>query len=207
MQETARRSNKDRSDTTRAALIAAGRKLFVDRGYAETATPELVAEAGVTRGALYHHFADKRALFRAVVEAESAAVAQEIESAARPGLAPLKALAKGGAAFLEAMQARGRTQLLLIDAAAVLGREELDDIDARHGGRTLREGLAAAMAAGALPPLPLTPTVQLLGAAYDRAALAIATGADPVQWRKLLEAVLAGLAAPGEPERRVQNRV
>ena len=197
MQEAGRRSNKDRSDTTRAALIAAGRELFVSRGYAETGTPELVAEAGVTRGALYHHFADKRALFRAVVVAESAAVAQEIESAARPGLAPLKALSKGGAAFLEAMQVPGRTQLLLIDAAAVLGREELDAIDARHGGRTLREGLAAAMLAGALPKLPLAATSQLLGAAYDRAALAIAAGADPGEWRKLIDTVLAALAAPG----------
>lgn len=197
MQEAGRRSNKDRSDTTRAALIAAGRELFVSRGYAETGTPELVAEAGVTRGALYHHFADKRALFRAVVEAESAAVAHEIESAARPGLSPLKALSKGGAAFLEAMRVPGRTQLLLVDAAAVLGREELDAIDTRHGGRTLREGLAAAMQAGALPKLPLAATAQLLSAAYDRAALAIAAGADPGEWRKLIDTVLAGLAAPG----------
>jgi AcrR family transcriptional regulator len=196
MQQDRRRSNKDRSDTTRAALIAAGRRLFVSRGYAETGTPELVAEAGVTRGALYHHFADKRALFRAVVEAESAAVAHEIESAARPGLAPLKALSKGGAAFLEAMRVPGRTQLLLIDAAAVLGREELDAIDARHGGRTLREGIAAAMQAGALPRLPLAATAQLLSAAYDRAALAIATGADPGEWHNLIDTMLAGLAAP-----------
>lgn len=196
MQEAGRRSNKDRSDATRAALIAAGRRLFVSRGYAETGTPELVAEAGVTRGALYHHFADKRALFRAVVEAESAAVAHEIESAARPGLAPLKALSRGGWAFLEAMRAPGRTQLLLIDAAAVLGREELDAIDARHGGRTLREGLAAAMRAGALPKLPLAPTAQLLSAAYDRAALAIAAGAEPGEWHKLIDTMLAGLAAP-----------
>ncbi len=201
MQEAGRRSNKDRSDTTRAALIAAGRKLFVSRGYAETGTPELVAEAGVTRGALYHHFADKRALFRTVVEVESAAVAQEIESAARPGLAPLKALSRGGAAFLEAMREPGRTQLLLIDAAAVLGREELDAIDARHGGRTLREGLAAAIQAGALPKLPLAATAQLLGAAYDRAALAIAAGAEPGEWHKLIDAVVAGLATPGAPSR------
>ena len=197
MQEAGRRSNKDRSDATRAALIAAGRELFVSRGYGETGTPELVAGAGVTRGALYHHFADKRALFRAVVEAESAAVAQEIESAARPGLPPLKALSKGGAAFLEAMQVPGRTQLLLVDAAAVLGREELDAIDARHGGRTLREGLAAAMQAGALPKLPLAPTAQLLSAAFDRAALAIAAGADPGEWRRLIDTLLAGLAASG----------
>lgn len=199
MQERERRSNKDRSDTTRAALMAAARRLFVSSGYAETGTPELVAAAGVTRGALYHHFADKRALFRAVVEAEAAAVAAEIEKAARPGLPPLKALARGGAAFLEAMRAPGRTQLLLIDAAAVLGRAELDAIDARHGGRTLREGLAAAIRAGALPALPLETTAQLLGAAYDRAALAIAAGADPAEWRDLIETVVSGLATGPAP--------
>jgi AcrR family transcriptional regulator len=196
MQEAPRRSNRDRSDATRAALVAAARKLFVAQGYAATGTPDLVAGAGVTRGALYHHFADKKALFQAVVEAESAAVAAEIERAARPGLSPLKALSRGGAAFLEAMREPGRTQLLLVEAAAVLGRGELEAIDARHGGRTLREGLAAAMEAGALQPLPLAAATQLLGAAFDRAALAIAAGGDPVEWRRLLDFVMDGLRPP-----------
>jgi AcrR family transcriptional regulator len=203
MQGVLRRSNRDRSDATRAALVAAARKLFVAQGYAATGTPDLVAEAGVTRGALYHHFADKKALFQAVVEAESAAVAAEIERAARPGLSPLKALSRGGAAFLDAMRVPGRTQLLLVEAAAVLGRAELEAIDDRHGGRTLREGLAAAIRAGGLRPLPLAATTQLLGAAFDRAALAIAAGSDPAEWRRLLDLVLDGLRAPaGEAQSR-----
>ena len=196
MQQTDRRTNRDRSDRTQAALIAAARGLFVERGYAETGTPELVAAAGVTRGALYHHFADKQALFQAVVEAEAAAVAEEIERATPADLPPLEALMEGGDAFLRAMAVPGRTRLLLVEAPAVLGRERLDEIDARHGGRTLREGLAAAMAAGALRPLPLDAAAQLLGAAYDRAALAIVGGADPGECRAVLAALVDGLTPP-----------
>ncbi|WP_395678621.1 helix-turn-helix domain-containing protein [Inquilinus sp.] len=196
MQQTDRRTNRDRSDRTQAALIAAARGLFVERGYAETGTPELVAAAGVTRGALYHHFADKQALFQAVAEAEAAAVAEEVEQATPGNLPPIAALTRGGDAFLRAMAVPGRTRLLLIEAPAVLGREGVDQIDARHGGRTLREGLAAAMAAGALRPLPLDATAQLLGAAYDRAALAIVGGADPAECRAVLAALIGGLRPP-----------
>ena len=76
----ARRSNRERTERHARDLLAAARALFTDKGYAETGTPDIVAAAGVTRGALYHHFADKQALFRAVVEREAAAVAAEIET-------------------------------------------------------------------------------------------------------------------------------
>lgn len=196
MQRGKRRTNKERSETTRGALIEAARRLFIERSYAGTGTPELVAAAEVTRGALYHHFEDKQALFRAVVEAESQAVAEEIERAASADLPPIDALIQGGEAFLAAMAVPGRTRLLLIDAPAVLGRQELDAIDALHGGRTLREGVAAAISAGALRALPIDATAQLLGAAYDRAALAIEGGADPTEWRVVLKALIDGLAVP-----------
>lgn len=193
MQEEGRRSNQDRTLRTRAALIAAARRLFVEKGYAETGTPELVAEAGVTRGALYHHFADKQALFRAVVEAENAALASEIERAAPGELGPIEALAAGGEAFLAAMSLPGRARLLLIEAPAVLGREVVDAIDADHGGRTLREGLAAAIAADALRVVPIDAGALLLSAVYERAALSIAAGGLAGEWRLLIRAVLDGL--------------
>lgn len=191
-----RKSNLERSETTRAALIAAARALFVEKGYAETATPELVAAAGVTRGALYHHFADKRALFEAVVQAESAAVAAEVQRAAPLGLPPLQALAIGGEAFLDAMLVTGRTRLLLVDGPAVLGRAEMDHMDEEFGAaRTLREGLAAAMRAGAIAKLPVEPLAAHLAAAFDRAALAIGAGASRAEHGAVLTALVRGLAA------------
>ena len=190
---SSRRSNRDRTDATRAALVAAARRLFVEKSYAETGTPEIVAAAGVTRGALYHHFADKKALLAAVVEAESRAVADEIELATSGTLSPRDALVHGGDAFLDAMAVPGRTRLLLLDGPAVLGRAAMDGIEAAHGNRTLREGLAAAIEAGALPPLPLDALTAQLAAMFDRAALAIETGAKVDDHRAVLAAVIDGL--------------
>ncbi|WP_237840784.1 helix-turn-helix domain-containing protein [Cellulosimicrobium cellulans] len=174
MQET-RRSNAERTLATRTALVAAARELFVDPGYAEASTPQIAAAAHVTRGALYHHYADKRDLFRAVVEAEAEAVAREIEArtgplvsahevaspsstrtATRASDAPPATrsrhapdargmLIEGARAYLDAMAVPGRTRLLLVDAPAVLGAVEADALDARHARRTLRAGLAAAI--------------------------------------------------------------
>ncbi|WP_264029193.1 TetR/AcrR family transcriptional regulator [Cellulosimicrobium sp. SH8] len=160
MQET-RRTNAERTLATRTALVAAARALFVDPGYAEASTPQIAAAAHVTRGALYHHYADKRDLFRAVVEAEAEAVAREIEArtgppartAPRTSDAPESPdapdarglLVEGARAYLDAMAVPGRTRLLLVDAPAVLGAAEADALDARHARRTLRAGLAAAL--------------------------------------------------------------
>ncbi|MCR5855474.1 TetR/AcrR family transcriptional regulator [Mesorhizobium sp. J428] len=193
--ENARRSNAERSETMRATLIEAARRLFTGKGYAATGTPELVEAAGVTRGALYHHFADKQALFAAVAEAESAAVAAEIEAAAPSSLKPVDALVEGSIAYLHTMRAPGRTRLLLLDGPAVLGRSAMDEIDARHGNRTLREGLAAAMRAGAIRRLPLGPLTSMLGAMLDRAALDCENGVNEQEARQVVEALFAGLAA------------
>lgn len=193
-QRPARRTNRERTEATRNDLIAAARKLFTEQSYAETATPDIVAAAGVTRGALYHHFADKQALFRAVVEQEAEAVAAEIERAAEPALSAREALIAGSDAYLAAMRAPGRTRLLLLDGPAVLGRAGMDAIDDRHGNRTLREGLVAAMAAGALQKLPPGALTMILGAAFDRAALAADAGQPAGDLRKVLIALIDGLA-------------
>lgn len=188
-----RRTNRDRTAEMRSRLLAAARALFVGKGYAETGTPEIVAAAGVTRGALYHHFPDKRALFRAVVEAEAAAVAAEVASAAEGGDA-LAGLLSGARAYLAAMAVPGRTRLLLLEAPAVLGAAEARSIDEGHAERTLREGLAAAMRTGDLPPLPLEALTSLLSAMFDRAALDAAETGRAGEALAVIEMVLAGLS-------------
>ncbi|CAH2405176.1 TetR/AcrR family transcriptional regulator [Mesorhizobium ventifaucium] len=195
-QESARRSNRDRTEATRAYLIAAARKLFIEKSYAETGTPEIVAAAGVTRGALYHHFADKQALFAAVVEQEAAAVAEEIERASPPSLFARDALVAGSDAYLAAMRMSGRTRLLLLDGPAVLGRAAMDEIDNRHGNRSLREGLVAAMRSHSMTKLPVEALTTLLAAAFDRAALAIEAGASAEDYRTVLMALIDGLTPP-----------
>ncbi len=189
-----KRTQEDRRSATRQSLLDAARTLFAEKGYAATATPDIVAAAGVTRGALYHHFADKQALFAAVVEAEHAAIANSVETATDGEAAPpdmMDALVAGGEAFLAAMQESGRRQIMLVDAPAVLGREAVDEIDARYGLRTLIEGVACAVDIKAIPALPVLPMAHLLEAIFDRAALAPPDQLD--DYRLAMNALIRGL--------------
>lgn len=194
--EKNRRSNRERSDRTRAAILEAARALFVARGYADTATPDIVAAAGLTRGALYHHFDDKKALFRAVIESEARAVAATIEESAGDGPAAREALLAGAAAYFDAMAAPGRVRLLLLDGPAVLGVTEMAAIDAAHGGRTLEEGLAAAMAPQRPEDKTIKATAFLLSAAFDRAALEIDAGAARADYAYAIDRLIDRLIAP-----------
>ena len=194
-QEKARRSNKARTEATRGALLAAARSLFVEKGYAETSTPEIVIKASITRGALYHHFADKADLFRAVVHAEYQAVETEITtSATREPRGTIDALLVGSRAYLDAMREPGRVRLMLLDGPAVLGRLELDAIDRETSADSLRLGLKAAMELGEIKPLPLEPLTVQLSAMFERAALGVAEGDDPDDHMAVFKAIFAALA-------------
>ncbi|ATB50331.1 TetR/AcrR family transcriptional regulator [Corallococcus macrosporus] len=201
MQRKGRRSNDERSATTRQALVSASRALFVEKGYAQTSTPEVVAAAAVTRGALYHHFEDKQALLRAVLEREFAELRRAIDAATPPGLDAREALIAGSLAYLDAMAVPGRTRLLLVDGPAVFGHAEMMALDDATAAGSLREGLAAVLGEG--PFLPAL--ASLLSAAFDRAALAISSGGDARTYRAamlaLIERVIAGAALnpPGPP--------
>ena len=169
-------TNRERTESTQLALIEAARALFVSKGYGDTSTPEIAQAAGITRGALYHHFADKRDLFRQVLAREAMAVAADIEAATPDRLGPREALLQGSEAYLDAMTVPGRTRLLLVDGPAVLGMAEAMAIDDANAAQSLREGLKrAGMGRGEVSIDALS---QLLSAAFDRAALEIDAGAD-----------------------------
>ena len=195
------RSNRERTEATRQALLDAARALFVERGYGETSTPDICAATGTTRGALYHHFVDKRDLFRHVLQREAQAVSADIETAAPSELPPAQALVAGAEAYLRAMSVPGRTRLLLIEGPAALGQAETDAIDRRHAAASLRDGLAAALDPS---QVPIDALAALLSAAFDRAALEIDAGADPAQARAamlwLIGQVLATRASNDAPK-------
>ena len=193
MQEKSeRRSNADRTAETRAKLIAAARALFVEKGYADTGTPEIVRKAEITRGALYHHFADKADLFRAVLMAEAIAVAKEIARSSLEAKTPQDGIAAGAAAYFKAMKKAGRARILLLDGPAVLGADEMARIDAETGGGELAKGLQALLPA--TTPDVIDALSATLSAGFDNAALRIAGGSDPGTYMQAMSLILDALA-------------
>jgi AcrR family transcriptional regulator len=192
--ESKRRSNPQRTAAMRSRLIETARRLFVDQGFGATSTPAIVDVAGVTRGALYHHFPDKTALFRAVIEAEAASVSQAIEVADAAEGTGLQRLVAGARAYLHAMQGDGRVRLLLIDGPAILGRQDLREIEATRGDAALKLGIAEAMADKSLPDLPIDALSSLLSAVFERAAMDLSEGVPEAEVLATVEAILHGLS-------------
>jgi AcrR family transcriptional regulator len=187
----------ERSETTRAALLTAGRALFADRGYAEVPAAEVVARAQVTRGALYHHFRDKRDLFRAVfeqIEEEMvAAIARRVAGASDPW----SALVTGTDAFLEACLDPVIARIALEEAPSVLGWSAWREIDARYALGLVTAALTAGMDAGVLARRPVEPLAHVLLGALGEAGLLVASASDPAaardEVRGSLLALLEGL--------------
>jgi AcrR family transcriptional regulator len=168
----------DRSAATRAELVNAARELFAERPYADVGTEEIVRRARVTRGALYHHFADKRDLFRAVHEQLEAELVESIgrELAEAASDDPLEGLRTGVRTYLDACEDPSFARITLIDAPAVLGWAEWRRIDEEHALRLIVLGLEAAMATGALRRQPMQPLAQLLLGTMGEAGLRVAGG-------------------------------
>jgi AcrR family transcriptional regulator len=176
---TARRTQAERTATTRAALLAAARDLFAEQGFAGTGREQIVERAGVTRGALYHHFATKEDVFRELVEQLEQEMLERVAAAGAGAADPAAMLRAGAHAFLDAAIEPAFRRIVLLDAPAVLGATTWREIDARHGLGLVREVLAAAADAGLLPPEPIEPLASMLLGALNEAAIALATAADP----------------------------
>jgi AcrR family transcriptional regulator len=174
----------EQSQATRAALIAAARELFAERGYAAVGTEEIVRSAGVTRGALYHHFAEKRALFEAVYEDVEREVVERIASTALASARdPLSALHAGAQAFLDACEEPAVQRIGLLDAPSVLGWERWREIGLRYGLGLVEASLQAAMDAGLIAREPTRPLAHLLLGALDEGAMLVARARDAGQTR------------------------
>jgi AcrR family transcriptional regulator len=168
----------ERSAATRARLVAAARELFAERPYADVGTEEIVRRARVTRGALYHHFADKRDLFRAVHEQLEAELVDAIaKQLAQGGSAdPVEGLRTGVRSYLDACEDPSFARITLIDAPAVLGWVEWRRIDEEYALKLILLGLEGAMEAGALRRQPVLPLAHLLLGTMGEAGLRIANG-------------------------------
>jgi AcrR family transcriptional regulator len=183
-------SQQDRREATQAALLAAARPLFVERGFAEVSADEIVHAAGVTRGALHHHFDDKRGLFRAVFEQVEAEITEELAGLIGTGdiddLMP-RALS----AFLDICERPEVRRIAMTDGPAVLGWQTWREIEARYGLGLLIAMLADSPMVDESRPAPVL--AQIVLSAAVEGALLIAHADDPVAARAQVEASLFAL--------------
>ncbi|WP_432492029.1 TetR/AcrR family transcriptional regulator [Kineococcus auxinigenes] len=174
------RTTKAQSEATAAAVLDAAQRLYGERGYADVALEEIARTAGVTRGALYHHFGSREGLFTAVVERVQQQVAERVQQAAQAaGEDAWEQLVAGCRAFLLASTAQQVRRVLLVEAPAVLGWARWRELDARHSRRLLHEGVQELQNAGRLHDAQAGAVTAVLSGAMDEAASWAANGPDP----------------------------
>ncbi|NEW39975.1 TetR/AcrR family transcriptional regulator [Nocardia cyriacigeorgica] len=185
------------------ALEEAGLRLFTERGFAGTSAEELVGAAGVTRGALHHHYGDKRGLFLAVLEQletdATVEITQAIEAVDPDDL--LTAMATGLATFLEICRRPAMVRIALSDAPAVLGWQAWREFEAKHGLGLITDQLERARAAGLVPEVPVRVMAQLILSAVAESGLIVAHSHDPdtarLETQQSLMLLVAGILRTG----------
>jgi AcrR family transcriptional regulator len=168
----------EQAEATKAALLAAARDLFTEPGYAAVATEEIVQRAGVTRGALYHHFDGKRELFKAVFEQLEQETAEKIAAAALTESGPWQQQLTATQAFLDCCLDPAVQRIALVDAPSVLGLETWREIESVYGLALVRAGLEAVIEAGLIERQPVEPLAHLILGALIEAGLMIAYADD-----------------------------
>jgi len=191
-----RQTQTERTEATRSALIEAARRLFGERGYAAVGTEEIVRSAGVTRGALYHHFGGKQDLLEAVYRQVEEEVTQRIAAVALEGggTSPLASMRAGAVMFIDACTEPEVQRIVLLDAPAVLGWDRWREIAAFYGLGLIEGSLTAAMEAGEIDRQPAKPLAHILMGALDEAAMLVARSPDPAAREEVI-AVLDRLLA------------
>src|SRR4051794_255643 len=196
-----RRTQEERSAASRDALVTAARALFAERGYVDVGTEEIVRAAGLTRGALYHHFADKVELFAATFEVvETDTTARIVAAVAEAGLSdPLAAMRAGASAFFDTCTDPKMARIMLLDAPSVLGWERFGEISNRYSMGLIQSLLGQAIEVGRVPPQPIAPLAHTLLGALREAALYLARADEHTQARievgAVMDRLIASLAA------------
>src|SRR5579884_1132139 len=196
------RTKAAQREATTKALLGAARELFAERGYAAVGTEEIVQRAGVTRGALYHHFrGGKEELFRAVLVQVSAETVRRVAQAAGSTEDPWEELVRGSEAFLDACSTPEVQRIVLLDAPAVLGWDVRRAIDADYGLRLLEGALQRAIDDGRMLPGSASAMAHVLAGALDEAAMVVARAEDPgaarAEMSRTIRRLLDGLRGPG----------
>jgi len=191
---------EQQSEATRRALVRVGRDLFARRGFNDVSTEEIVRRAGVTRGALYHHFRDKRDLFEAVYEDVDQSLVEKITSSIRTAADPLDVLRQGADAFLDACLDPAVRRIALLEGPSILGWERWREIDERYGLGLVQMTLQAAMDSGAIRPGSVEALAHVLFGGLVEAAMLLAASPTPKKARAevgtAVHVLIDGLAAP-----------
>jgi AcrR family transcriptional regulator len=171
-------TQSERRARTRAKVVKVARRMFGKRGFAATTMDGVATAAGVAKGAVYHHFPTKEALFEAVLEDVAGALVHAVQSETAAEYDPLKRLVAGTRAYFAACGDGPTGQILLRDAPAVLGWERFRELDRRYFGGVLPGILRAAMDAGVIRRQPVEPLARLLLGAVTEAAVACTAATD-----------------------------
>jgi AcrR family transcriptional regulator len=187
----------ERTEATRGRLIATARRLFAEKGFAATSTEEILSDAEVSRGALYHHFSSKTDLFQATFEAvEEELTAKLLEMATAGGETdPIRILELGFNAFLDQCVNPEVQRIVMLDAPTVLGWDTWHELDERYAFGTIKAILAVAAAAGRIGEEVVDPLTHLLVGAVMQAGMVVARADDPTTAKRLLGESFARLVS------------
>jgi AcrR family transcriptional regulator len=169
----------ERTEATRGRLIATARHLFAEKGFADTSTEEILSEAEVSRGALYHHFPSKTKLFVATLEAVEDEVTARVLEAALSVTDPMQQLELGFDAFLDACLHPEVQRIVMLDAPTVLGLDAWQEFDERYALGSIKAVLAVAAEQGTIEADTVDPLAHLLMGAINQAGIVVARADDP----------------------------
>jgi AcrR family transcriptional regulator len=185
----------ERTEATRSRLVATARRLFAEKGFAGASTEEILSEASVSRGALYHHFPSKTDLFQATFEEVEHDLTVQVTAAAATTTDPRRKLERGFDAFLDQCRHPEVQRIVMLDGPTVLGWDTWHALDERYGFGAMKSVLALAAQAGTLPPASVEPMAHLLLGAVMQAGMVVARADDPVGAKRAMTRTFGRIVA------------